>query len=194
MNKKIISSLFFILIIGSLIIFLYLFLFPSMQPIHSNLLFELGNKYGCVFENGKDKTILNYKYEEYYDSKYNSCPINISYIKSNDSKQLLSIYQYYANKVANNSNISGKSNININLGTKFYDKETSGDYFKSANLFEDTILFISCPKEYRHMALNIKKELGYYYEPNWNKLILLFVPTLLFFIYDYLILSKKFKK
>ncbi len=165
-----------------------------MQPVNSNLLFELGNKYDCVFENGKDKTVLNSEYEEYYVSKYNSCPINISYIKSNNSEQLLNIYKYYANKVANNFNISGKTNININLGTKFYDREPSGNYFKSVTLFEDTILFIICSKEYRHTALSAKKELGYYYEPKWNMLILLFVPILLFFIYNYLIPSKNLKK
>ena len=82
-----------------------------------------------------------------------------------------------------NENITGSSNININLGVKFYNNSTSGDRYKSLTLYKEKILYVDVPKSLRDKALTIEKELGFYYKPEWKRLYLFIIPLIIGFIY-----------
>lgn len=89
----------------------------------------------------------------------------------------------YLSSVKDNENVTGSSNIDINLGVKFYNNSTSGERYKSVTLYKDKILYVDVPKTLRDKALTIEKKLGFYYEPEWKRLYLFIIPLIISFVY-----------
>lgn len=195
-NKdKCLRLLFLLMIVISFIYGLFKILVPKdFKIVNSNDFIQLVDKYDCSVEYGKDNFVNTSNFLEYYETKKEACPFHISYVKFDNSKSKMRIYNYFVEDVFDNSNITGQSKIDINLGLLYYNRETSGDNYKSASLYNDTILFISCPKNYREKALEIKKELGFYYEPNWSNFILLLIPLILFIVYTFLKVKDRKRK
>ena len=118
------------------------------------------------------------KYYEYYSTETSTCPYTIHYITASNEKEAKNIFTDFIEDVYNNENVTGKSNISINLFTDYYDNETSGDYFKSITKQNNKLLYIKCEKKYREKALSIKKETGFYYQTRWTNVFLFIIPII----------------
>ena len=154
-----------ILILSILLVFCFV-LIPSNQVLSLNEFVDLMNNYGCILD---DENVTR------------NCDYNIKYIENENN--IKNEYNLYVSNVRDNVNVTGSSYININLGVKFYNNSTSGDRYKSVTLYKDKILYVDVPKTLRDKALTIEKELGFYYEPEWNKLYLFIIPLIIGFIY-----------
>ncbi len=94
-----------------------------------------------------------------YLSTDNDCPYLISYVysKEEDLRNLFNNLAYDA--LYNNTNITGKTNIQIS--SEYYNYSTSGDYYKSVILNNNTLLYSSVKKEYRNYIINLFDEYRY---------------------------------
>jgi len=160
--KKILLGM---LILSTLLVF-YLVLIPTNQVLSLNEFVDLMSDYGCEVNDENETSNCNY---------------NIKYIENKNN--IKNEYNLYVSSVRDNENITGSSNININLGVKFYNNSTSGDRYKSVTLYKEKILYVDVPKSLRDKALTIEKELGFYYEPEWKRLYLFIIPLIIAFIY-----------
>ena len=180
-------------IVGGFILSLILTMIPKeeIQIIQKNEFIQTLNNYKC---NIIDMSDNNEKVDVYYMTE-DSCPYNISYIVFNDNDYRNELYSKFVNETNSNSNITGNSNTRINIMNKFYyERTTHGDYYKSVKLNKNTILYVSTIKENRDIVIEIEKELGYYYEPNWDNLKLLIFPFITALIISIIIIIITFKE
>lgn len=169
-------------------------LYPNMKnnsPTYSYVLDEL-NKYNCKIEEKTNTEGINYFYKTTDD-----CDFNIQLITFSDLKIRDEYYNNYLIDVNNNGKIIGGEKININIGILFFSRETNGDNYKSVSLKNNSILYINTELKNRNKALQIKNELGYKYEPNWNNIKYFIIPIISFslgIVYLIYISLKKNKK
>lgn len=117
---------------------------------------------GCEIINGtefrKDETI-----DVYLSTNKETCPYLFTYIKFNDNDNLYGYYSIYTNYVLNNNrNIIEDYKTRINLNFEYYNYTTVGDYYKSAILNQNSILYASSNIQYKDKVIDIIKSLGYY--------------------------------
>jgi len=181
MKKRniIILIILFIITIGSFIFTLIKLLLPNepIQNITQDKFITIMENYNCKVNTDIEK---NNNIELYYITEKDSCPYLISYTIFNNTNSRNEFYKQILKEVYNNNNITGRTRIDI--GNNYVERETNGDYYKSAILNNNTVLYISTNKEYRDTSIQIKKDLGYHYEPNWNALKYLLIPSTTFII------------
>ena len=179
-----------ILLIATVISFIIVILivsFPKPKKSTYNDFDNVMNKNGCNVEITHDKNgnIVHYTTE----SEENDCHFNIKYIEFKNKKNLKEEFNKLVVGVYDNENVKGSSKITINFGILFIERATNGDYYKSANVYKNAILYLECPGKYRNQALEIKDDLCFYWEPRWIALILFVIP--LFFYNNYEELKKE---
>jgi len=176
MKKRLIEYFFLILTFVSCFFIIYSLFYPINKSVKSDEFIKIANKFKCTVKNNN----LNYdtKYYEYYSTETSTCPYTIHYITASNEKEAKNIFTDFIEDVYNNENVTGKSNISINLFTDYYDNETSGDYFKSITKQNNKLLYIKCEKKYREKALSIKKETGFYYQTRWTNVFLFIIPII----------------
>lgn len=142
---------------------------------------------GCEIINGtefrKDETI-----DVYLSTNKETCPYLFTYIKFNDTNNLYGYYNIYTNYVLNNNrNIIEDYQTSINLNYEYYNYTTVGDYYKSAILNQNSILYASSNVQYKNKVIDIIKDLGYYVNELGIKIssgaAVIFLLLIIIFIY-----------
>ncbi len=174
-----------VLLIGailSFIITILIVILPKPQKSTYNDFDIIMNKNGCDVKvlQDDDGNIVHYTIE----SEENNCHFNIKYTEYNKKKNAQKEFDKLIVDVNDNENIKGSSNITINLFTLFIERATNGDNYKSANVYNNTVLYIKCPRKYRNKALEIKDDLCFYWEPRWICLLLFIIPYYLYIEYS----------
>lgn len=109
---------------------------------------------------------MKYKYSSvdfYLMTDENTCPYLLSYAVFNDNEKMYEFYSKVFFDISNNNtNVTGKTNVNIN--SKYYEYSTSGDYYKIGVVNGNSILYATVVKEYREDIINLFDEFDYKYD------------------------------
>lgn len=106
---------------------------------------------------------------DYLITYKDTCPYLISYTTFNDKDVLWNFFSKGQKDVMrNNTNVTGKTSISINLFFEYYEYNTSGDYYKAIVYNDNSILYASADKQYRTEVRDIFKDLHYQYEINFK--------------------------
>ena len=168
----------------SFIIAILIVILPKPQKSTYNDFDNIMNKNGCNVKTLQDENgnIIHYTTE----SEEDNCHFNVKYIEYNKRMDAKKEFDMLITDVNDNENVKGSSNITINLFTFFFERATNGDNYKSANIYNNAVLYIKCPRKYRNKALEIKDDLCFYWEPRWVCLLLFIIPYYLYIEYlDY---------
>lgn len=102
----------------------------------------------------------------YYQTDINSCGYQIGYMIISNSGLRNKYYSMLVDDAENNnSNITGHSSINT---PNYNEYSTSGTYYKSVSLLDDSILYISTDAQHRSGAIDIKNDLRHSKEVEIN--------------------------
>ena len=145
------------------------------------------NKYDCTIEERERKM---------YKTSDGTCPYLVEYAIYKDKTESTKEYNNYVNKVYDNGDKKLTTKTDINVGTYYYERETIGNNYKVAILYNDSILYLETTKDNRSVARTIKKELGYYssIDTSYIKYLLLPLLTLSLFMLEIFKPSSIFKK
>jgi len=148
-------------------------LYPNVRsdyPTYIEFADEM-KKYGCEVKIEEEIDGTSYFYET------SSCDFDVKLIVFSNQKTRDKYYENFLNDVKDNGKIVGGETINVTVGTLMIGKDTNGENYKSLLLKEDSILYINTPLENRNQALQLKSDLGYKYEVNWNNIKYLMIPV-----------------
>ncbi len=140
----------------------------SPDKIDKNYFTEYMEEKGCpvtdLQEENKYTGVANYLI-----TNKETCPYLISYTTFNDKEVLWDFFSKGQKDVMqNNTNVTGKTSVSINLFSEYYEYSTSGDYYKAIVYNDNSVLYASATKQYRDDVRSIFKDLHYQYEPNFK--------------------------
>ena len=165
-------------IIGFLIFFKY----DIPSRIEKNEFISYINNKGCSVIDIQEKE--NYSgFEAYLITDKNSCPYLISYTVFSDKNTLNEFFLRGKNDVlVGNNNVEGKTEISINLFSKYYEYSTNGDNYKKIVYKDNSVLYASAPKDYREEINNIFNSLNYKYNFDLNGMTIVGFSLFVFII------------
>lgn len=183
------------LMLLTIVSFIYLMykaiIFPkNIDNLDINKLNDAISEYDCFAYDKKVKESI-----KSYQTNEETCPFLIEYTIYKDKNDSAKEYNNYLKEVYDNSNKKVTTEININVGTYFYERETIGTYYKTAILYNNTILYIKTTKDKRRDAKDIKNALGYNidFDTSIIKYFLLPLLTFILFIIEIIYPSSIFK-
>lgn len=167
-------GLFFTVVCNGAIVLLFIIGFAMMfsvklpDKIDKNYFTKYMEEKGCPITNLQEEK----KYPgitDYLITDKETCPYLISYTAFNDKDVLRNFFSKGQKDVMqNNTNVTGKTSVSINLFSEYYEYNTSGDYYKAIVYNDNSVLYASADKQYREDVRNIFKDLHYQYEINFK--------------------------
>ena len=173
-SKNSLFGLLFTIICNGAIVLLFIIGFVMMFSV--KLPDKIDKNYFTKYMEEKDCSITNLKEEKEYSGMTDylitdkeTCPYLISYTTFKDKDVLWDFFSKGQKDVMqNNTNVTGKTGISINLFSEYYEYNTSGDYYKAIVYNDNSVLYASADKQYREDVRNIFKDLHYQYEINFK--------------------------
>ena len=169
-SKNSLFSLIFTIInncaIALLFIIGFVMMFSAKLPdkIDKNYFTKYMEEKGCHVTNLQEKREYP-GMTDYLITNKETCPYLISYSTFNNRDVLLNFFSKWKKDVIyNNTNVTGKNSVSINLFFEYYEYNTSGDYYKAIVYNDNSVLYASADKQYREDVRNIFKDLNYQYE------------------------------
>ena len=152
-------------------------LFPNIKSDYPTLdeFQKVMEDYNCKVNIENENQGISYFYET-----TNMCEYDMKLIVFSDDKIRDKYFNDFLIDVKDNGKIRGGETININIGTLLIGKDTNGDNYKSVLLKNESILYLNTSMENREKALQIKRVLGYKYEPNWENIKYFIIPVIIF--------------
>lgn len=173
-SKNSLFGLLFTIICNGAIVLLFIIGFVMMFSV--KLPDKIDKNYFTKYMEEKGCSITNLKEEKEYSGMTDylitdkeTCPYLISYTTFKDKDVLWDFFSKGQKDVMqNNTNVTGKTSISINLFSEYYEYNTSGDYYKAIVYNDNSVLYASADKQYREDVRNIFKDLHYQYEINFK--------------------------
>lgn len=173
-SKNFLFGLIFTIICNGAIVLLFIIGFVMMFSV--KLPDKIDKNYFTKYMEEKGCSITNLKEEKEYSGMTDylitdkeTCPYLISYATFNDKDVLWEFFSKGQKDVMqNNTNVTGKTSVSINLLSEYYEYNTSGDYYKAIVYNDNSVLYASADKQYREDVRNIFKDLHYQYEINFK--------------------------
>lgn len=165
-----------------MIAFLMLFSYEIPSRIEKDGFISYMNHKGCsVFDVQEAK---NYSgFETYLITDKNSCPYLISYTVFSDTDTLNEFFvKGKSDVLTGNHNVIGKTEISINLFSKYYEYSTSGDYYKKIVYKDNSVLYASASKKDGETINHIFDDLGYQYHLNFSGMTIIWASFFIFVI------------
>ena len=173
-SKNSLFGLLFTIICNGAIVLLFIIGFVMMFSV--KLPDKIDKNYFTKYMEEKGCSITNLKEEKEYSGMTDylitdkeTCHYLISYTTFKDKDVLWDFFSKGQKDVMqNNTNVTGKTSISINLFSEYYEYNTSGDYYKAIVYNDNSVLYASADKQYREDVRNIFKDLHYQYEINFK--------------------------
>lgn len=173
-SKNSLFGLLFTIICNGAIVLLFIIGFVMMFSV--KLPDKIDKNYFTKYMEEKGCSITNLKEEKEYSGMTDylitdkeTCPYLISYTTFKNKDVLWDFFSKGQKDVMqNNTNVTGKTGISINLFSEYYEYNTSGDYYKAIVYNDNSVLYASADKQYREDVRNIFKDLHYQYEINFK--------------------------
>lgn len=173
-SKNSLFRLIFTILCNGAIVLLFIIGFVMMfsvklpDKIDKNYFTKYMEEKGCPVINLQEEKEYN-GMTDYLITEKETCPYLISYATFNDKAVLRDFFSRGKNDVMqNNTNVTGKTSISINLFSEYYEYNTSGDYYKEIVYNDNSVLYASADKQYREDVRSIFKDLHYQYEINFK--------------------------
>lgn len=173
-SKNSLFGLIFTIICNGAIVLLFIIGFVMMfsvklpDKIDKNYFTKYMEEKGCSITNLKEKKEYS-GMTDYLITDKETCPYLISYTTFKDKDVLWDFFSKGQKDVMqNNTNVTGKTSISINLFSEYYEYNTSGDCYKAIVYNDNSVLYASADKQYREDVRNIFKDLHYQYEINFK--------------------------
>lgn len=151
-------------------------------------------KQGCNLVSMQDEK----KYEGsdlFLVSDMGTCPYLISYTIFNDKEVRDDFFKQMSNDVLkNNPNVKSTEKIKNDLLLKYYKYSTSGDYYKTVAMNNNSILYIAGNKAHEKDILKMLDDLGYQNSSNMIIILIIVIFTILMVILFIVCLFETFKK
>ena len=175
-SKSSVFGLIFTIVCNGAIVLLFIMGVDTMfnvklpDKIDKNYFTNYMEEKGCPVINIQEEK--NYTgISDYLVTDKESCPYLISYTTFNDEDVLWDFFSKGQRDVMqNNTNVTGKTSVSINLFSEYYEYNTSGDYYKAIVYNDNSVLYASADKQYRDDVRNIFKDLHYQYEINFKEM------------------------
>ena len=163
-SKNSLFGLLFTIICNGAIVLLFIIGFAMMFSV--KLPDKINKNYFTKYMEEKGCPITNLQEEKEYPGMTDYL---ISYATFNDKDVLWNFFSKGQKDVMqNNTNVTGKTSVSINLFSEYYEYSTSGDYYKAIVYNDNSVLYASADKQYREDVRNIFKDLHYQYEINFE--------------------------
>lgn len=171
----------FCLVLGFIYaLFMFLLLKEKIEVVDTNRFLEIINKYDCRVESALDSD--NYKSDNYYVTVDGSCPVKISYRVFSNSKDKNNFYNDLLEEMdESDSGLSSSAEINL-FDYNYQFDSISGKNYQAVIKNDNTVLYVSVDSDSKDVAIDILKDLGYYYQPNTDALILFLIPGISFIV------------
>lgn len=167
-------GLIFTILCNGAIVLLFIIGFAMMFNV--KLPDKIDKNYFTKYMEEKGCPVINLQEEKEYNgmidyliTEKETRPYLISYATFNDKEVLRDFFSRGKNDVMqNNTNVTGRTSVSINLFSEYYEYNTSGDYYKAIVYNDNSVLYASADKQYREDVRNIFKDLHYQYEINFK--------------------------
>lgn len=173
-SKNSLFGLIFTILCNGAIVLLFIIGFVMMfsvklpDKIDKNYFTKYMEEKGCPVINLQEEKEYN-GMTDYLITEKETCPYLISYVTFNDKEVLRDFFSRGKNDVMqNNTNVTGKTSVSINMFSEYYEYNTSGDYYKAIVYNDNSVLYASADKQYREDVRSIFKDLHYQYEINFK--------------------------
>lgn len=133
--------------------------------------------------------------DTYLVTDENSCPYLVSYTKFFPEYSFDDFFDTIKDDVVNeNSNVYEEKYLKVNLFNKYYEYSTSGDYYKTVTLNQNSILYASANIKYKNEIIDIFKDLNYINDIESNEFSYIVCAVFLVIIINIISLWKIEKK
>lgn len=182
------------LLIFIIINFVLIFNKKLPEEITKNEFVNYMENKGCNLIDVQDEE--NYlEVDTYLVTDENSCPYLVSYTKFFPEYSFDDFFDTIKDDVVNgNSNVYEEKYLKVNLFNKYYEYSTSGDYYKTVTLNQNSILYASANIKYKNEIIDIFKDLNYINDIESNEFSYIVCAVFLVIIINIISLWKIEKK
>ena len=167
-NKKFILGMIFTIICN--IVYFLIIIISIMSIFNFKLPNEITkNEFENIISQNTNCNLVevenkDIQYDVYLQTDDN-CPYLINYVYSKNKEDLDKLFNNLSlDALHNNDNLIGKGGIRFM--SKYSDYSTTGDYYKSIILNNNTLLYVSVKTEYRTFIMNLFDNYKYYVSIN----------------------------